>query len=81
MDVCYGDCGGPVDGQEVIINRAYLITAKIWEREREILYIYASYSSYRADSIWFLISKIKSCHFYKTSHILVYIFDDKKLQL
>lgn len=47
----YGDCGGPVDGQEVIINRAYLITAKIREREREILYIYASYSSYRADSI------------------------------
>lgn len=45
------ETGGPVDGQEVIINRAYLITAKIREREREILYIYASYSSYRADSI------------------------------
>lgn len=49
-----GDCGGPVDGQEVIINKAcglYLITAKIRKRERERLYIYASYSSYRADSI------------------------------
>lgn len=43
MDVCYGDCGGPVDGQEVIINKAcglYLITAKIRKRERERLYIY-----------------------------------------